>query len=184
MEATMKETRMKKIFIALFTLLFLVVSTGPAFAGYYRHPYARSYHHGGHSYHHGHSGGDLWVALGFGLLTGGLISYMVNTPPSQTVVYASPEPVVVAPSSRVVVKEYAYVPPQPLPAVEKVVVTAQELNVRRGPGYNHAIAGYVVMGEALEVLGSAPGWYHVRTASGLYGWVMVNFTAPQVVPVG
>lgn len=180
----MKESNMKKIFITLFTIFFLTISAAPAFARYNRYPYAPSHHHGGPSYHRGHSNGDLWVALGFGLLTGGLISYMVNAPPSQTVVYANPEPVVVVPPSRVVIKEHAYAPPQPLPAVEKVVVTAQELNVRSGPGYNHAIAGYVVRGEALEVLGSAPGWYHVRTASGLYGWVMVNFTAPQVVPVG
>jgi uncharacterized protein YgiM (DUF1202 family) len=184
MEAIMKDNRMKKILIALFTVLFLVVTTGPALARYGRYPYARSHYHGGHGYHHGYSNGDLWLALGAGLLTGGLITYMATSPPSHTVVYANSVPVVVPPPPRVVVKEYVYAPPAPLPAAGKVVVTAQELNVRRGPGYNHAISGYVVLGEALDVLGNAPGWYYVRTASGLNGWVMENYTAPQASPMG
>jgi uncharacterized protein YgiM (DUF1202 family) len=179
----MEKRSMKKILIALFTILFVVFTTGSAFARYDGYPYSRPYHHGGYSYHHGYSG-DLWVALGAGLLTGCLISYMVNTPPSQTVVYSTPGPVMEPPPSRVVVKEYSYVPPPQPPAVQRVVVTAQELNVRSGPGFNHAIAGYVVVGEALEVLGSAPGWFYVKTASGLQGWVMVNYTSPQASPVG
>jgi len=183
---------MKKNVITLVTILFLVVTTGPTFAGYNGYHHYRPYPYGGYSYHHGHSDGDVWVALGAGLLTGCLISYMVNTPPSHTVVYSNPEPVVAPSPSRVVVKEYSYTPslqipaspPSQIPASQKVLVTAQELNVRTGPGFNHAIAGYVVLGEALQVLGSAPGWFYVKTVSGLQGWVMVTYTSPEALPLG
>jgi uncharacterized protein YgiM (DUF1202 family) len=178
----MKKSILNKIIIPLFTVLFLFVTTGPAFAWHNRYPYARSNYHGGHGYHHGYSNEGLWVALGVGLLTGGLISCMVNSPASHTVVYSQPEPMVVPVPPRE--EEYAYAPQSRFPAVEKVMVTAQELNVRSGPGFNHAIEGYVVQGEALDVHGSAPGWFYVRTASGLYGWVMVNFTAPLALPQG
>jgi len=171
-----------KIIIPLFTILFLIVTTAPAFARHNRYPYARSYYRGGHGYHHGYSNEDLWVALGIGLLTGGLITYMVNSPVSHPVVYSRPKPMVVPVPSRV--EEYAYAPQSRFPAIEKVVVTAQKLNVRSGPGFNHAISGNVMVGEALDVHGSAPGWFYVRTTSGLYGWVMINFTAPLALPEG
>jgi uncharacterized protein YgiM (DUF1202 family) len=189
----MKKTIMKKYFIALFAIFFLVAATGPAFARSNRYPYARSYYHRGggyypvyHSgYHHRYSNDDVWVALGVGLLTGGLISYMVNPPPSRRVVYAYPADPIVAPApSRVMVKEYAYTPPTRLTDVKRVLVTAQELNVRRGPGFHHAVAGYAFQDETLDVLGSAPGWFYVRTTSGLHGWVMTNFTVPQTLPAG
>ena len=179
----MKKTIMRKTIFTLFTILFLVVTSGPAFARYHRYPHARSYHHGGHRYHHRYSNGDLWVALGVGLLTGGLITYMINAPVSHPVVYSHPEPIVV-PAPPGVVRGYTYAPPTRLSTVEKVMVTAQELNVRSGPGFNHAVSGTVMLGESLDVLGSAPGWFYVRTDSGLYGWVMVNYTAPQEIPEG
>jgi uncharacterized protein YgiM (DUF1202 family) len=165
----MKKIVANKKIIALFTLLFLFGSTGPAVARYYRYP-GRPYHGGPVYYHghsHGHSSGDVWFAWGLGLLTGGLISYMVNTPP---------------PPRRIT--HYTYEPPPRLPACEKLVVTALRLNVRSGPGFNHAIMGEVALNEALDVLGSAPGWFYVRTPSGLCGWVMDEFTAAQTIPVG
>ena len=158
---------MKKIIALLLAVLFLLFSTGPAFARPNRYHHPHSYHHRHSGYHHRYSSGDLWLALGIGLLTGGLISYMVNVP-------ASPG----------ATKEYAYAPPPRLPAFERVMVTAMELNVRSGPGLHHVIAGQVAMGEVLDVLGNAPGWFYVRTPSGLFGWVMVKFTTPQGLSAG
>lgn len=175
---------MKKIGITLLSILFLVAATGTAFARNNRYVYPRSSHgHHGHGYHRG-SADAFWAVLGVSILTGCLISYIVNTPSSQTVVYSSSEPMVAPPPSRVVVKEYSYSPALQSATVDRVVVTAPELNVRTGPGFNHSIAGYVVRGEGLQVLGRAPGWFYVRTASGQHGWVMIDFTVPQAYPLG
>ncbi len=64
-----------------------------------------------------------------------------------------------------------------LAGVGKVVVTAQRLNVRSGPGQENAVVGKVFSGDILQVIGNAPGWYYVRFADGTSGWVMANFTS-------
>ena len=175
---------MKKSVIILVAIVFLAVTTGTAFAWNGRHAHYRpSHHYRGHGHHYGNADA-FWAILGASVLTGYLISYMASPPRPSAVVYASTEPVVVSAPSRVVVKEYAYVPPPPPVSVDTVVVTAQELNVRSGPGYNHAVAGYVVQGETLQVVGRAPGWLYVRTASGLNGWVVADYTASQAAPLG
>jgi uncharacterized protein YgiM (DUF1202 family) len=178
------EAIMKKSIISLVAIVFLVVTTGTAFAWNNRYAHSRpSHHYRGHGHHYGNADA-FWAILGASVLTGCLISYIASPPPPPAVVYAGPGPVVLSAPPRVVVKEYAYAPPPQPIAVDRVVVTAQELNVRSGPGFNHAIAGYVVQGEALQVISHTPGWLYVRTASGLNGWVAANYTAPQVVPLG
>lgn len=63
-------------------------------------------------------------------------------------------------------------------ATGSVMVTAQMLNVRSGPGLENPAVRQVPSGTVLSVEGNAPGWYYVKTADNFYGWVMVQYTAP------
>lgn len=71
---------------------------------------------------------------------------------------------------------FVQIPPEaPVnPAVSRtqVVVTAKILNVRSGPGINHAVLTRTYMGHVLIVQGRAPDWYYVRLPNNTYGWVM------------
>lgn len=85
-----------------------------------------------------------------------------------------------APSGYVVVP-----PPYPTAAATgTIVVQANALNVRLGPGLDYGVVGVVSGGIQLPIYGSAPDWYYVRTPNGTYGWVMMNFTAPLNAPQG
>ena len=70
----------------------------------------------------------------------------------------------------------------PLPPAngQTLVVQAQMLNVRSGPGLNHAIIRQVRSGQQLIVQGSAPDWYYVRLPDGTFGWVMSRYTVRLV----
>ena len=57
-----------------------------------------------------------------------------------------------------------------------VMVTAQMLNVRSGPGLENPAIRQIPGGTVLSVQGNAPGWYYVKTADNLYGWVMTQYT--------
>lgn len=57
-----------------------------------------------------------------------------------------------------------------------ICVNVDILNVRSGPGMNHAVVGKVHMGDVLPVRDNAPGWYYVRLNDGRYGWVMARYT--------
>ncbi|MEJ2038458.1 MAG: SH3 domain-containing protein, partial [Desulfosarcinaceae bacterium] len=157
------------------------VSTPMAYAGgrghYYR-PHA-SYHH------HSHSGDNFWVGLGFGVLTGAIVSsfyYSPPPPPPGRVVYVEPQPVVVQPPPTVyVTPPSSYVTPPPAP--NQVTVTPSALNLRSGPGVEHEVIGRINQGDVLDVLENVPGWSYVQTPQGSYGWVMKEYTAP-VPPVG
>ena len=175
---------MKKYISALIALFFLVATTSTAVAGYNRHrsPYRYSPRHGYHRSYNRHPGYN-WGAWGVGVLTGTLMSNIFYPPPSRTIVYRSPRSVVVS-SPPVVVKEYHYETPPPVTVPDKVSVNIEKLNVRQGPGLNHPATGYVRLGEVLEVIGSAPEWLYVKTPSGLYGWVMVKYTATEAPPLG
>lgn len=59
---------------------------------------------------------------------------------------------------------------------QSLVVQAQMLNVRSGPGLNHTIIHQVRSGQQLIIQGSAPGWYYVLLPDGTYGWVMSKYT--------
>lgn len=59
-----------------------------------------------------------------------------------------------------------------------VMVTAQMLNVRSGPGLENPAVRQIPNGTVLSVQGNAPGWYYVKTTDNLYGWVMVQYTVP------
>lgn len=59
-----------------------------------------------------------------------------------------------------------------------VIVTAQMLNVRSGPGLGNPAIRQIPNGTVLSIQGNSPGWYYVKTADNLYGWVMTQYTAP------
>jgi hypothetical protein len=59
-----------------------------------------------------------------------------------------------------------------------VVVTAQLLNVRSGPSLRDYAILQVPNGTVLSVHGTTAGWYYVKTTDNLYGWVMMQYTAP------
>ncbi len=88
-----------------------------------------------------------------------------------------------SPGYMIVDPPYAASPPAvidsaaPASASENVSVIAQLLNVRSGPGMEHAVVQQVSKGVLLEVHGTSPGWFYVKTPSGRYGWVMTQFTA-------
>jgi len=67
-------------------------------------------------------------------------------------------------------------------ATGSVIVTAQMLNVRSGPGLENPAISQIPNGTVLSIEGNAPGWYYVRTSDSLYGWVMTQYTAPVGYP--
>ena len=59
---------------------------------------------------------------------------------------------------------------------QALAVQARILNVRSGPGLNHAVIRQVRSGEHLMIQGNAPGWYYVLLPDGTSGWVMSKYT--------
>lgn len=60
----------------------------------------------------------------------------------------------------------------PKAAVGKtVVVIAEGLNLREAARGDAKVLGRLKKGTRLRYLGASIGWYHVRTAKGLEGWV-------------
>jgi Family of unknown function (DUF6515)/Bacterial SH3 domain len=60
---------------------------------------------------------------------------------------------------------------------ERVSITAQSLNVRSGPGGNHAVIAHLQYGTTLVVRGYSPGWLYVELPHGRFGWIMKKFTS-------
>lgn len=84
------------------------------------------------------------------------------------------------PALRVQAPPYGYVQ-LPVPD-NRIVVTAERLNVRSGPGLNRAVIGQVFRGNRLAVQGSAAGWWYVQLPGGESGWVMTAFTTALPQP--
>lgn len=68
--------------------------------------------------------------------------------------------------------------PTYVPMDQRVVVQAQALNMRSGPGMDYSILGVLYRGEVLSVLGSSDGWYYVQRDNGDVGWVVSTYTSP------
>ncbi len=49
--------------------------------------------------------------------------------------------------------------------------TDRRINIRSGPGTNHAIVGMAHYGVVFKTIKQQSGWAHVRHESGLEGWV-------------
>jgi hypothetical protein len=73
-------------------------------------------------------------------------------------------------------------PPSASGPEQKVTVTAEQLEVRSGPGLNHSLVAQVPKGIVLVIRGSAPEWWYVQLPNGSFGWVMRKFTAPVPLP--
>lgn len=156
---------MKRTLTVLLTVFFLAATPAISAAGRGHH------HYYGHHGHHGGYYGDVWAAVGIGLLSGVILSAIfAPPPPRRTVVYPSAVPVA-AP---------VYGTSGVYPASATVTVTVGALNLRSGPGLTQAVIGRLRQGEILTVLGGSPGWLNVRTPAGGMGWVMSRYTAGAV----
>ena len=69
---------------------------------------------------------------------------------------------------------------QDIIVTNKVIVTIARLNVRSGPGKDHPVIHEVLEDETLVVHGNAPGWLYVELPKRKYGWVVEEFTIPEV----
>lgn len=163
---------------ALLTIFLLLAATQAAWAG-------RQYHHryrGHHHHHHRHYHGGSWAVWGVGVLTGSLVTYLAYPRPFGVAV-AYPAPVAVHPRPVVIERRTtAVIPPAGLGATT-ARVSVGLLNVRSGPGMEHAVVDLARLGDRLAIVGSVPGWYCVRTEKGRYGWVMERFTSTET-PLG
>lgn len=63
------------------------------------------------------------------------------------------------------------------------VNTSSGLNVRKGPGTNHAIIGSLAGGSVVEVKEKSKGWYKIKTANGVEGWVSGDYVTPTDEPL-
>ncbi len=58
---------------------------------------------------------------------------------------------------------------------ERVVITANSLNVRSGPGTTNPAQFSLTSGTIVDVLGRADGWVQIRDGQGRTGWVSAQF---------
>ena len=74
-------------------------------------------------------------------------------------------------------------PSSPTPPPMAVVLYAS-VNVRAGPGTDHAIVGTLVEGDRVAVLGrNAEGtWLRIQTQEGLLGWVSAELVRLNAAP--
>jgi uncharacterized protein YgiM (DUF1202 family) len=194
MEEAMKPVT--KIAVIFIVFLFVTVSTALAGGRYYgsgyRHYSPRNYHYN----YRGYSSSDrLWVYLGAGILSGILIGSMVNAQPRYRSViyeqprhgarvYRTPTTVIINEQPRIITTEVADIYSRQEPVLSRVETTAQLLNIRAIPDLDADITGQLSQGTLLDVIGSAPEWLYVKTESGKYGWVMLQYTRPADGPVG
>jgi uncharacterized protein YgiM (DUF1202 family) len=154
----------------VFVVFFGVMSvSAPAFS-WQRHP--ASGRPGGYARVHISGGSAIPAIIATGIIAGitfSLIDDAVSTPATQCVV---------VPQSTTV---YGSVSPQVV-STGSVVVTAQLLNVRSGPSLANPAIRQIPNGTVLSVCGNAPGWYYVKMADSLHGWVMIQYTAPVGYP--
>ena len=114
---------MKKIMVLAVIVSMLAVSASPALArGDFRGP--------------GRGGGPLWAAVGLGLLAGAVVVDLLNRPSPPC---PPPGSVVTVPAAPVVVTQPAYAEPPVSPLSDAVIVNAELLNIRSGPGYQNPV---------------------------------------------
>ncbi len=61
---------------------------------------------------------------------------------------------------------------------EQVMITAESLNIRTGPGSRYQVIGQLYRGAVVEVDGFENGWYYVRLSNDAYGWIAQDYTTP------
>jgi hypothetical protein len=114
-----------------------------------------------------HNGSLIPAIVATGLIAGITFSLLDNTAhATQQTAVATTYPVV---TNQVV-------------TASSVMVTANLLNIRSGPGLNQTPIRQISRGTVLTVIGASSGWYMVQTSDGSTGWVMVQFTTPVAPP--
>lgn len=63
------------------------------------------------------------------------------------------------------------------PTIERVVVSADSVNLRAGPGTSNPVVGGARRGAPLEVIGRRGGWLEVRRGAGSV-WIAARLTGP------
>lgn len=162
----MLSTRNFRIVAIFITVMFCVAMISSTALCWDRH--SSRYHHG---YPHGRvvvRGSTASAIIATGILAGITFS-LLNSAASAPAPRCAPAPQPV-PNTGSAVSYTA--------TTGSVIVTAQMLNVRSGPGLGNPALRQIPNGTVLSIQGNAPGWYYVKTADNLYGWVMTQYTAP------
>lgn len=63
------------------------------------------------------------------------------------------------------------------------VTISKGLNIRKGPGTCNAIVGSLAGGSVVEVKEKSNGWYKIKTANGVEGWVSGDYVTPTDEPL-
>ncbi|MFU2418338.1 SH3 domain-containing protein [Peptacetobacter sp. AB800] len=63
------------------------------------------------------------------------------------------------------------------------VTISKALNIRKGPGTGNAIVGSLAGGSVVEVKEKSNGWYKIKTANGVEGWVSGDYVTPTDEPL-
>ena len=63
------------------------------------------------------------------------------------------------------------------------VTISKGLNIRKGPGTGNAIVGSLAGGSVVEVKEKSSGWYKIKTANGVEGWVSGDYVTPTDEPL-
>jgi len=77
-----------------------------------------------------------------------------------------------------IVPALALPPSAALAGDETYMVTAEKLNMRKGPGGSYDIIKVLHEGDAVVLIGSQAGWYQIRTTEGALGWVKSRHLSP------
>lgn len=185
---------MRKCLSVIFSLVLFLTSTvvttiaGPRYhsSAYHNDHYSSPYvHHRPYYRGHPYQSDHVWTHLGISLLSGALIgSILYLSPREHSIIYSTPPPVIVYTDPVVFSQRYAPTSPQRHVVLRRVRTTPGVLNVRSAPDLQANISGQVKQNAILDVLGAAPEWLYIRTETGLYGWVMTQFTREDEDPVG
>lgn len=73
--------------------------------------------------------------------------------------------------------------PVPPPGQRVLLVTAEEANVRQGPGTSFPVVASVYRGDHLAVTGQEGDWFAVELPGGQRGWVAASLAAVRLPPV-
>ncbi|MCF8034110.1 MAG: SH3 domain-containing protein [Desulfarculaceae bacterium] len=156
--------------------------------GYHRYDHRgkRWYGHGGR-YYRPYRGGFVLAFPPVGLFVGGLPMgfrvILVGGLPYYFYggVYYRPAPGGYVVVSAPVVTGTAPAAPS-APASGTVVVLAEALNLRSGPGMNYPVVAVLSQTTVLDLQGRSNGWLYVRAPGGQRGWVARQFTSDNNPP--
>lgn len=62
-------------------------------------------------------------------------------------------------------------------AIIKGVINGSDINLREGPGKDYDVVCQVNKGDKVEILGSEPEWFKIKTSNGVNGWVYSTYVS-------